>query len=293
MPVDLYVGGAEHAVLHLLYARFWTQVLADAGILDFNEPFSKLLNQGQLIAPDGNRMSKSRGNVITPDSMVELYGADALRVYELFMAPFDQDITWNPDGVQGALRFLNRIWVLVGETYSDSGQAIEKDLELERWMHKTISRCTERMDSLRFNTMVSCLMEFVNKLADRWQNGHWHTVSYHTCLRTLLVLLAPAAPHITEELWSLMGNPGSIHQQPWPQWNPALILDESIEIAIQINGRLREVIRVDTDANEQEIRETALASAKVQASLVGQTMQKIYYIPGKILSIVTKATMES
>lgn len=293
MPVDLYVGGAEHAVLHLLYARFWTEVLADAGILNFSEPFSKLLNQGQLLAPDGSRMSKSRGNVITPDSMVEIYGADALRIYELFMAPFDQDITWNQDGIQGALRFLNRLWTLIGETYSASRTSAGRDADLERWMHKTIKRCTERMDSFRFNTLISSLMEFVNQLVDRWQAGQWHTSSYHSSLDILLLLLAPIAPHICEELWSLTDHSGSVHQQPWPEWNPEVVQDEFQEIAIQVNGRLREVIRVSVDATEEEIQKRALGLANVQTSLAGQTPTKIYYIPGKIFSIVTKVAKEA
>ena len=286
LPVDLYVGGAEHAVLHLLYARFWTRVLADAGLISFREPFAKLLNQGQLLAPDGARMSKSRGNVITPDRMVETYGADALRVYELFMAPFDQDIAWSTDGIHGALRFLNRIWALFAETYTVSHSTSGTDPELERWLHRTIRQTSERIESFRFNTMVSALMEFVNLLAQRRREGAWQTGTYHHCLETLLLLLAPVAPFIADELWSQTGHSGSVHAQCWPVWDAELAAEETQEIAVQINGRVRAAIPVEPGASAEAVQQIALLHPKVASWLAGQSVKKIIYIPGKILSIV-------
>jgi leucyl-tRNA synthetase len=287
MPVDLYVGGAEHAVLHLLYARFWTRVMADAGLLPFHEPFTKLLNQGQLLAPDGSRMSKSRGNVITPDHVVHDYGADALRIYELFMAPFDQDIKWNTDGIHGSLRFLNRVWNLVAETYLESGKSRGSDAELERWLHKTIRKVSEKIESFRLNTMVSSLMEFVNVLAEKQQANEWHTATYHRSLETLLVILAPSAPHLADALWSLTDHLDSVHQQPWPAWEPELAIDELAKVAIQINGKVRDVIQAPVDASQEQVQEMALASPKVQSFLSDHSIDKTIYIPGKILSVVT------
>jgi leucyl-tRNA synthetase len=288
MPVDLYVGGAEHAVLHLLYARFWTRALADAGLLGFREPFKKLLNQGQLLAPDGSRMSKSRGNVITPDLMVDEYGADSLRVYELFMAPFDQDISWSTDGMNGARRFINRVWKLVLETYPASANFEKPDEELERLRHKTVRKVSERVETFRFNTMISSLMEFVNFLMERYRLGQWQTAAYHQSLETLLVLLAPAAPFVTDELWRLTGHSNSVHQQRWADWNEELAQDEAVEIPVQINGRLRDVIQISSDLDQEGLKEMVMAQSRIQTYLTGREIEKIIYVPGKIINILTK-----
>ena len=287
MPVDLYVGGAEHAVLHLLYARFWTEVMADAGLLTFREPFARLLNQGQLMGPDGRRMSKSRGNVITPDSMVEAHGADALRVYELFMAPFDQDVAWSTDGITGASRFLKRVWTLFGESYPASQTAGGVDTALERLLHQTIRRTSERIEGFRFNTMISALMEFVNALSDRRRQNAWHTATFHRALETLMVLLAPVTPHIAEELWQLTGHSGSVHQQSWPVWDEELARQEMVQVPIQINGKLREVIEVPVDTSQAEIEQLAYAQPKVQQHLGEKGITRVVYVPGKIFNIVT------
>lgn len=286
MPVDLYVGGAEHAVLHLLYARFWTRALADMGVLDFREPFAKLLNQGQLLAPDGNRMSKSRGNVITPDHIVEKYGSDALRVYELFMAPFDQDVSWSTEGINGAQRFLRRIWNLYSETYTITAQYKTMDDELERITHKTINAVSERIENLRLNTVVSTIMEFLNQLTEKQQNNTWRSASFHKALDALLLILAPIAPHITEEIWQRTGHFGSVHAQEWPAWNPELLKDNLFDLPIQIDGRLRDVIQVSEVDEPQAIQEFALAQPKVKATLEGKKIKKVVYIQGKILNIV-------
>jgi leucyl-tRNA synthetase len=288
MPVDIYVGGAEHAVLHLLYARFWVQVMADAGLVPYREPFAKLLNQGQLLGPDGRRMSKSRGNVITPDSVVDKFGADTLRVYELFMAPFDQDIAWSLEGIYGSRRFLNRVWNMFRETYLPGEGYSGKDDVLEHRLHRTIRHVSQRLEDFRFNTMVSALMEFTNDLTEAQQAGTWKTAVFHQALEKLLILMAPAAPHITEELWRLTGHAGSVHQQPWPAWDAALAREPVTEIAVQVNGRLREVIEVSLEASQAEVEEQAYARPKIQQYLDQKQVAKVIYVPGKILNIVLR-----
>ncbi len=287
MPVDLYVGGAEHAVLHLLYARFWTKVLADEGLLPFREPFSRLMNQGQLLAPDGRRMSKSRGNVITPDEVVAEYGADALRIYEMFMAPFEQDVAWTTEGINGASRFLNRVWSLYDSTPSRGTVSTDRDAELDRATHQTIRHVTDRIEGFRFNTMISALMEFANLLAERERSGAAGTASYREALEVLLALLAPAAPHITEELWERAGYEGSVHRQPWPAWDEALAREDTVEIPVQINGKLRAVLVVAVDEARDEVEAQALADSNVRQHLDGQPISRLIYVPGKIINIVT------
>ena len=287
MPVDLYIGGAEHAVLHLLYARFWTKVLADAGLLPFREPFIRLKNQGQLLGLDGHRMSKSRGNTITPDSMVEQYGADALRIYSLFMAPFDQDIAWSTEGIIGAQRFLNRVWKLYQDTYEDSEMAQREDIDLLCATHRMIHQVSERIDGFRFNTVISALMEFISLLDWYHRTGSWHTVTFHRALDTFLILLAPVAPHITEELWRLTGHGDSVHQQMWPKYDPALAQEDAVELPIQVDGKVRDVIVVPTHANQSEVELQVKESSKVQQCVADRRIVKIIYVPGKIFSIVT------
>jgi len=287
MPVDLYVGGAEHAVLHLLYARFWTKVMADAGLVPFREPFAKLMNQGQLMGPDGQRMSKSRGNTITPDAVVDTYGADSLRIYEMFMAPFDQDVNWSMEGINGTSRFLEKIWRLYADTWEQAGnQPQTKDDELERKMHQTIRGVTERIETFRLNTMVSTLMEFVNTLGDRQRDRTWKTSTYRQALETLMVILAPAAPHIVEELWQLTGHEGSVHQQAWPSWDADLAREEVIQVPVQVNGKLRDRVVVPADASEEDIKSAALASEAVQKFLDGKPPKKVIVAQKKLVNIV-------
>ena len=287
-PPDLYVGGVEHAVLHLMYARFWIKVMHDAGLIDFNEPFPRLVNQGILQGPDGFRMSKSRGNVITPDEMVNKYGGDALRIYEMFMAPFDQEVMWSEDGINGSERFLKRVWRLFAETYAQSAKAQDEDPDLVRMTHKLIQETTERIQEMRFNTMVSSFMEFINALSERKQNNQWHTHSYHQALDILLLLLAPAAPHIAEELWHVTGHTGSIHLQAWPTWDPALAQDEVFSVAVQVNGKTRQVIEVSAQAAPADVEAQAKAEPAVLRAVDGKTIARIIHIPGKVVNIVVK-----
>lgn len=288
MPVDLYVGGAEHAVLHLLYARFWTKVLADIGLVAYREPFSKLLNQGQLMGLDGTRMSKSRGNVIVPDHIVAKYGADSLRIYVMFMAPFDQDVEWKTEGINGARRFLNRVWSLYVNAYSLSAEAERSDLEVERLLHKTIKNVTERIESFRLNTMVSELMELVNILSKRYQEDNWQTRSYHQALETLLILLAPSAPHICEELWMLTDHRGSVHQQPWPSWDETILELDVVELPVQIDGKLRDRLVIPVEATQSEIETRVFDLPNIRRYLTQRELVRIVFIPGRIFNIVTR-----
>jgi len=284
MPVDLYVGGAEHAVLHLLYTRFWTKMLADECLVPFREPFSRLINQGQLHGADGQRMSKSRGNVVIPDEIVAQYGADALRIYALFMAPFEQNVDWNTEGINGAWRFLNRVWGLVQGYWLDTGDGIDSDLEKD--MHRTIKNVTERIEAFRFNTMVSELMTFVNMLYEKVSANNWRTRTFQKGLETLLILMAPAAPYIAEELWIATGHDFSIHQKKWPTYEDRLIQSEMVEIAIQINGKTRGRIQTKYRASKQEVLDIVQDSPEFQKFIENQEIARVIYVPGKILNVV-------
>jgi len=273
LPVDLYVGGAEHAVMHLLYARFWTKVMADAGIVDFREPFAKLRNQGMIYGADGQKMSKSRGNVVTPDDVVERYGADALRAYELFMGPFELDNAWDKDGPKGQFRFLNRVWEMAFAPASDDSP------EVLQLLHQTIRDVTQRIEDFRFNTAVAKLHELVNLLTDAGCSAQ--------TLDTLLLLLAPIAPHITEELWSLRHpQGGSIHQQPWPAHDEALASVSSCAIVVQINGKVRDTVQAALDLPQEHVEELARSSERVQRFLNGSQIRKVIYVPNKLINLV-------
>jgi leucyl-tRNA synthetase len=285
MPVDLYVGGAEHAVLHLLYARFWTKVLNDEGLVPFREPFSRLINQGQLHGVDGLRMSKSRGNVITPDEIVNEYGADALRIYGMFMAPFEQDVNWNTDGITGARRFLTRVWNLAQSHWRPNSEGFDPVLERER--HRTIQAVTERIETFRFNTVISTLMEFVNSLYEQVNTDQWKTATFRDCLETLLVLLAPVAPYIAEELWIQTGHDFSVHQQIWPLFDKDLARVETVEIPVQVDGKMRGKIRAGAQTSEVVVLQTVSETPEIQKYLDGQEISRVIYVPGKILNIVT------
>jgi leucyl-tRNA synthetase len=291
LPVDLYVGGAEHAVMHLLYARFWTKVLADAGLIDWREPFPRLASQGILHAADGKRMSKSRGNVVTPDEVVERYGADILRLYLLFMAPFERNVNWDEEGIAGAERFLQRVWRLCqGSRQADSpgsrGAEGQSQAEaLRRATHKAIRRVTEDVEAFKFNTAVAAMMEFANTLgAHEEQAGS--TPAFHEATETLIQLLAPFAPHIAEELWARRGGDYSVHQQPWPAYDPALAADATVTLVVQVNGKVRDRIVVPADVDDEEARRRALGSERVQGYLKGRPPQTVIVVPGRLVNVV-------
>ncbi len=290
LPVDLYVGGAEHAVMHLLYARFWTKVLADAGLIDFREPFPRLASQGILHAADGKRMSKSRGNVVTPDEVVERYGADILRIYLLFMAPFDRNVNWDEEGITGAERFLQRVWRLCQGAKAQGRKGAGRGEALRRTTHKTIRRATEDIETFKFNTAVAAMMEFANTLWSFWEQpssgNEPPSPAFDEAADALILLLAPFAPHIAEELWARRGGAFSVHQQPWPTYDPALTVDEIITLVIQVNGKVRDRIVVPADIGRDEARRRALESERVQRYLAGKPPQKVIVVPGRLINVV-------
>ncbi|MFN2197183.1 MAG: leucine--tRNA ligase [Anaerolineales bacterium] len=288
MPVDLYVGGAEHAVLHLLYARFWTKVLADEGLLPFREPFDRLINQGQLRGLDGTRMSKTRGNVVTPDELVAAYGADALRLHVMFMAPFEYDVDWSADGLRGTYRFLSRLWDMYQQTYTPSAATAAEDPELYRALQQAIPELAERIENFRFNTMVSGLMEFANLLFERWHAGRWETRTFHHALEVFLVLLAPGAPYLTEELWRRTGHTGSIHSQPWPEYEADLAAAAVVEIPVQVDGRVRAVLEVSDQWHSEQVEAAVRTNPAVLRALDGREIARVIYVAGKIVNVVSR-----
>jgi leucyl-tRNA synthetase len=289
LPVDDYIGGAEHAVMHLLYARMWTKVMHDAGMIDFDEPFLALRNQGMILAPDGRKMSKSWGNTITPDEIIDQgYGADAIRVMELFIGPWDQMANWSVEGMGGCYRFLARIWTLVHE-FSDSktapNAAAEKDLQFVT--HKTIKKVSTDLEDMGFNTAIAALMEAVNELykIKATDNFAAHD-AWKGALDTLTQLVAPFAPHIAEELWQALGNESSVHLSDWPKWNDEFLVETSITIAVQVNGKLRGEVTLSADANEDAIVAAARNNDKVDSHLEGKEIRKTIYVPGKLVNFV-------
>jgi leucyl-tRNA synthetase len=275
MPVDLYVGGSEHAVLHLLYARFWHKVLFDAGVVKHPEPFVKLVHQGMILGENNVKMSKSRGNVINPDDVVREFGADALRTYEMFMGPLDQVKPWQTSGIQGARRFLDRVWKVCSGQLDDG----EGDLATRRLLHKTIKKVGDDIEALRFNTAVSALMILTNHLAGL------EPVSRQAA-KTLVLLLSPIAPHIAEELWQRLGGTSSLADHDWPNFDPDLVRDDEVEIGVQVNGKLRGRVVVARDASEQDALELARQQDNVEAHLTGNEVRKVIYKPGQILNII-------
>ncbi|MEO7001916.1 MAG: leucine--tRNA ligase [Ktedonobacterales bacterium] len=292
LPVDMYIGGAEHAVMHLLYARFFVKALRDMGLLAFEEPFTRLYHQGTVLGPDGQKMSKSRGNVIAPDSVVSRYGADAVRAYLMFMGPFDQGGPWNNQGIEGVSRYLNRVWALYSDYLDEqsSGAQVEvaAGVGVKRLRHRTIARVTEDYRNLRFNTALAALMEFVNGLNKARDDDKAVTNDprFTAALETLALLLAPMAPFIGEEMWHGLAHADSVHAQSWPGYDPALTVDERVTVVVQVNGKLRDKLEAAPGISEDEARELALASAKVQAALAGRPVRKVIYVPGKLLNVV-------
>jgi leucyl-tRNA synthetase len=262
------------------------------GLLEFGEPFLRLFNQGTIIN-QGAKMSKSRGNVINPDTYVNELGADTVRTYLMFVGPWEQGGEWSDSGISGTNRWLNRIWNLAIDGYiartgiSDSGRT-GNERNLNRIMHQTIKKTTEDMENLQFNTMIAALMEFTNYLARVKETGTVGDVLWQEAINTLLLLLAPSAPHITEELWSRLGNATSIHQQRWPEFREALIKEEEITMVVQVNGRVRERLTVPASISEQQVIKLALASERIQNILQGKSPANIVYVAGRLISLVVK-----
>ena len=287
MPVDLYTGGAEHAVMHLLYARFFNKAIRDIGIVDFDEPFEKLFNQG-IIIYKGDKMSKSKGNVVTPDTYVAELGADAVRTYIMFIGPWEQGGEWNDSGIIGMSRWLNRIWYLAKDAYEAKTTGPDVEKELVHITHKTIKKVTQDMERFRFNTMLAALMEFTNHLGKIHEQGTVSTSAWNEAIKTLLLLLAPSTPHLAEELWTGFGYPYSIHNQSWPAWDDELVKEEEVTLVVQVNGKVRDKITIPITITEAEAKDLALSSDKIKAYLNEKKPAKIIYIPRKLINIVVK-----
>ena len=280
MPVDLYIGGSEHAVLHLLYARFWHKVLYDVGVVSTPEPFKKLVHQGIVLGEDNQKMSKSRGNVVNPDEMMDTFGADAVRLYEMFMGPLEAMKPWSTRGVEGITRFLDRVWrVMMGEdgTLSHAVTTDEPGLEQRRLLHQTIRKVTEDVEELRFNTAISQMMIFTNEMTKLERRPR-------ALLEPFVLLLAPFAPHLSEELWERLGRVPSVAHQPWPSFDPALVVSDRMTIPIQVNGKLRGKIELDVTASREQIE--ALAREQVQEWVQGKPPRKVIYVEKKLINFV-------
>jgi leucyl-tRNA synthetase len=293
LPVDDYIGGAEHAVMHLLYARFWTKVMYDGKMIDFDEPFTTLRNHGMILAPDGQKMSKSKGNTIEPDSIIDQgYGADSIRLMELFIGPWNQSAAWSVEGLGGTFRFLQRTWALVQEFLETSPQAGGHNAELEtqitRVVSRTIKKVSQDLGTLSLNTAIAALMECVNelyKLKSDHNFGLAHK-TWHQSLSNLIQLLAPFAPHITEEMWQDLGHDGSVHISRWPTWDEELLKEDLLTIAVQVNGKLRGELLLPADVSEAEAIEAAQKDERVAKNLEGKKIKKSIYVPGRLVNLV-------
>jgi leucyl-tRNA synthetase len=282
MPVDLYIGGSEHAVLHLLYARFWHKVLYDVGVVSTPEPFTKLVHQGIVLGEDNQKMSKSRGNVVNPDEMIERFGADAVRLYEMFMGPLEAMKPWSTHGVEGVTRFLDRVWRLMVDEAGGLSRAVldaSPASDHLRLLHQTIKKVTEDLDELRFNTAIAQMMVFTNEMTKLDSRPR-------TLLEPFVLLLSPFAPHLCEELWERLGKTPSLAYEPWPAYDPALVVAERLTIPIQVNGKLRSKIEVPADATEQQVVTLARQDAKLSEWLQGKQPRKVIYVEKKLVNFV-------
>ncbi|MEW6246688.1 MAG: leucine--tRNA ligase [Nitrospirota bacterium] len=282
MPVDLYIGGSEHAVLHLLYARFWHKVLYDIGVVSTPEPFMKLVHQGTVLGEDNQKMSKSRGNVVNPDEMIDKFGADAVRLYEMFMGPLEAMKPWSTRGVEGITRFLDRVWrLVVGEDGGLSRAVVESEptLDQKRLLHQTIKKVTEDIEELRFNTAIAQMMVFTNEMTKLNERPR-------SLLEPFILLLSPFAPHLCEELWERLGHQPSLARHPWPSHDPALIVSERMTIPVQINGKLRSKIEVTADAAREQVIAVARQDAKVREWLQGKEPRNVIYVEKKLINFV-------
>ncbi|MBI5816936.1 MAG: leucine--tRNA ligase [Candidatus Yonathbacteria bacterium] len=271
-PVDMYVGGAEHATRHLIYARFWHKFLYDIGAVSYQEPFSRLQNVGIIHAEDGRKMSKRYGNVVNPDDIVATYGADTLRLYEMFIGPFNQSVAWSTESIIGPRRFLEKVWRLAEKLAPDD------DVTFESLTHRTIKKITEDIESFSLNTAVSALMIFVNAMEKAQPSKKQ--------FKTLLLLLAPFVPHMSDELWQILGHKTSIHLESWPKWDEGKIKEESVTIMVQVNGKIRGSFVVTTELSEEEAKDRALGLSNVQKWIEGKEIKKVIYVKGKLVSIV-------
>lgn len=286
LPVDQYTGGIEHATMHLIYTRFFTMAMREMGLVNFNEPMIRLYNQGMVLGEDGEKMSKSRGNVVAPDALVQKYGADTVRAYLMFFAKWEQGGPWNYDGIKGPQRLLNDVWEIGQYGYQPQQEDETASRQLRRKTHQTIRRVSEDMESFSFNTAVAAIMELRNALNDGRKAANVSQLAWKEAVDTLLLLLAPIAPHITEELWAQRGHTYSIHQQPWPQWAADVAKEDAITLIVQVNGRVRDKLEVPADLDDEAVKQIALSSDKTQGWLDGKEPRKVIVVRGKLVNIV-------
>jgi len=290
-PVDFYTGGAEHAVMHLFYARFFTKAIRDIGLINFGEPFIRLFNQGTIISQH-MKMSKSRGNVVNPDAYVSQMGADTVRAYLMFIAPWERGGDWNDSGISGIFRWMHRVWSLALEEYSPGQVSPEErqkaETDLTRLVHQTIRSVTEDMEKIRFNTLIASLMEYTNYLEDVRTRGAVSDQNWKTAIDTLMLLIAPVAPHLAEELWYKTGHEYSIHNQNWPVWDENLAKVEQVTLVIQVNGKLRDRFEVPVSITEEEAKKMALESPKVKTHIEGKQIVNAFFVRGKLVNLVVK-----
>ena len=289
-PVDQYTGGAEHAVMHLLYARFFTKALRDIGILNFDEPFIRLFNQGHIIS-GAHKMSKSRGNVVAPDEFVEKYGADTVRCYLMFIGPWSQGGEWSDDGIKGMWRWMNRVWDITSRDFSkldNVNLSDESDMKLVRLTNQTIKSVYEDLKKFKFNTSLAILMQFTNDLNAIWEMKNIKRETWVKAIESLILMLSPLAPHITEEMWQKLGNNFSIHGQKFPSWDEDLLKEDLITLVIQVNGRVRDTMEISLETDESEINQLVLNSTKIKKHTDGKKVLKTIYIKGKLINIVVR-----
>ncbi|MCZ0717091.1 leucine--tRNA ligase [Aerococcus kribbianus] len=281
MNVDLYIGGAEHAVLHLLYARFWHKVLYDLGVVPTKEPFQKLFNQGMILGEGHEKMSKSKGNVVNPDDVVKDYGADTLRLYEMFMGPLDASIAWSENGLEGSRKFLDRVWRLLVDEEGHMRDRITtiNTGELDKVYHQTVKKVTEDFEALHFNTAISQLMVFVNE-------ANKAETLYYEYVKGFIQLLAPIAPHLGEELWTIVGNDAGISYVPWPTYDENLLVDDEIEVVFQVNGKIKAKAMIALDMDKETLAQVAQENDAVQEAIAGKTVRKVIAVPNKLVNIV-------
>jgi leucyl-tRNA synthetase len=286
MPVDIYTGGIEHATMHLIYTRFFHKACRDMGITQGSEPMTQLRNQGIILGEDSEKMSKSRGNVIAPDELVERYGADTVRAYLMFFARWDLGGPWNSSGIEGSVRWIKRIWNLFTEPTQPGEANQETAKSLRRKVHQTLRQVTHDFETLEFNTIISALMELLNEMYKARERGAAGSEAWNEALDIYLRMLAPVSPHIAEELWANLGKPYSIHTQSWPEVDESAAAEEQITLVLQVNGKVRDRISVPADISEEKAKELALSSEAVGKFLQGKEPRKVILVPGKLVNIV-------
>ncbi|HEY4519248.1 MAG TPA: class I tRNA ligase family protein, partial [Candidatus Paceibacterota bacterium] len=278
LPVDLYIGGVEHAARHLIYARFWHKVLYDLKLVSGKEPFKKLVSQGLILGPDSRKMSKSLGNVVSPDDVVKEYGADVLRMYEMFIGPLEDEKPWDTKSIVGVKRFLDRVRTLTRRITNHESRTTNKNLE--RLLHKTIKKVTEDIESFKFNTAISSLMVLLNELEKESQQFNNSTI------QQFLLLLVPFAPHLSEELWRELGEKKSIHLEKWPKYDQRLVVEDEFDLVIQVNGKTRDIVKARKGISEEEARKLALESEKVKKFTEGKEPRKVIFVKDKLINLI-------